>query len=464
MWNFNDWRSGCLYALCLASLSGCGGEDTPNDPGDPSDPSDVNAEVSENITTVVNVSWTTESETRGLVEYGPTPDLGLSTPLEADDATEHRVPLLGLKAETEYFYRVVLDDERASAVASVTTGSLPVDLPVLTGGGEGNDLFTLVPVLGASTAVTMLDPEGEIVWYYQDNRALDFYRARLSVDGKSIVYNAGSVSGDPADNSELVRVSLDGSKSSSTPVPLLAHDFVEHPDGTLGAIVVEYRDVDGTELRGDKIVEVSPDGTQTTVFSVFDCFDPALTMHEEIEHGWTFANALDYDPEEGAYYLGMRNFSSIAKIDRESGECEWVLGTYGALGDTCGAERCFTFASGAARFLHQHQFEIRGNRALVFDNDGSTERESRVLEYELDFDAMVATEVWNYLSDPVVFTFVLGEPTRLENGDTFVNWSAAGQMERVSASGSSLWKVNTEAGYIFAFNTLAKSPYDGSSR
>lgn len=456
MSNSNYLRRCCVFTLCLA-LSACGGDESNGEPGDPSG---VTAELSEHITTVVNVSWTTSSETRGVVEYGPTPDLGSSTPLEADAATEHRLPLLGLKPETEYFFRVTLEDERKSAVSSIVTGSLPVNLPVLTGGDGGeNDLFTLVPVLGSTTAVTMLDPDGDIVWYYEDDRDLDFYRARLSVDGKSIVYNAASVSGDPADNSELVRVSLDGSESSSVAVPLLAHDFVEHPDGTLGAIVVEYRDFEGSELRGDKIVEVSPDGSQTTVFSVWDCFDPALTAHDEIEHGWTFANALDYDPEEDAYYLGMRNFGSIVKVDRSSGRCEWVLGTYGARAGQCGAERCFTFASGSERFWHQHQFEVRGDRVLVFDNDGSTERESRVLEYELDFDSMVATEVWSYLSDPVVFTFVLGEPARLENGDTFVNWSAAGQIERVSASGESLWKVNSEAGFPFGFSTISKSPY-----
>lgn len=451
MSNSNYVRRGCVLLANLASLSACGGG--ADDQGGGSI-SAVTAEVSDHITTVVNVSWETAEETRGQVEFGPTRDLGRSTPLEADAALEHRVPLVGLKAETEYFFRVVLEDGSASDVSSIVTGSLPLDLPILTASGGGNDLFTLVPLLGTTQAVTMLDPDGEIVWYYRDDRALDFYRARLSVDGKSIVYNAGSVSGDPADNSELVRVSLDGSESSSIPVPLLAHDFVEHPDGTFGAIVVEYRDFEGMELRGDTIVEIAPDGTQTTVFSVWDCFDPAEVTGDDVMHGWTFANALDYDPEEQAYYLGMRNFSSIAKVDRKSGECEWVLGYYGST---------FDFASGSERFLHQHQFEIRGNRALVFDNDGSTGRESRVLEYELDFDAMIATEVWSYVADPIVYTFVLGEPKRLENGDTFVNWSAAGQMERVNADGESFWKVNSEAGYVFGFNTLAKTPYDGWS-
>ena len=90
----------------------------------------------------------------------------------------------------------------------------------------------------------------------------------------------------------------------------------------------------------------------------------------------------------------------------------------------CGAT--FTFAPGAARFLHQHQFQVRGNRILVMDNDGSPGNESRVLEYELDLDAKMATQVWSYVADPSVYTFVLGEPMRFDDGSTFVNWSAAG--------------------------------------
>src|SRR5690606_22464641 len=129
---------------------------------------------------------------------------------------------------------------------------------------------------------------------------------------------------------------------------------------------------------------------------------------------------------EQAYYLGMRNFSSIAKIPRATGECAWVFGL---------TARTIGFASGADRFLHQHQFEVSGSRILVFDNEGSIEDESRVLEYEIDFATQEARQVWSYTATPSLFSFVLGEPIRLEGGDTFVNWSAAGQMERVSPAG-----------------------------
>ncbi|HTV18344.1 MAG TPA: aryl-sulfate sulfotransferase [Polyangiaceae bacterium] len=437
-------HGGALLTLCAL---GCG------DSVDPRRPAGVLAEVSPDITTVLNVSWRTDEDSIGYVEYGATEALGQTTPLEETATREHRVSLLGLNADTVYYYRVVTwdgDDAARSSLASARTGDLPIGLPALTHSGEGHDQFTLVPILGATTAVIVIDPKGEIVWYHTDDRELDFYRARLSRDGTSIIYNAASVSGSPADNSELVRVSLDGSSTSSIPVPLLTHDFIEMDDGTLGAIVAEYRDFEGQPLRGDKIVEIAPDGTQTTVWSAWDCFDPAVVQGDTPVQGWMFANALDYDPGEDVYYLGMRNFSSIAKIKRASGECEWVLGLVG---------NTFEFASGSARFLHQHQFQVRGDHILIMDNDGSPGRESRVLEYQLDIAAKVATQVWSYVADPTVYTFVLGEPIRFDDGGTFINWSAAGQMERLTASGEVSWKVNTSAGYAFGFNTLAPSLY-----
>ncbi|HEY6724113.1 MAG TPA: aryl-sulfate sulfotransferase [Polyangiaceae bacterium] len=419
-------------------------------------PSHVEATLSEDIETVVKLAWQTQEPTRGYVEYGTTPEFGLRTPLEADATSAHDALLLGLPQETLIYYRVVSwdgDSAGASESGRIETGRIPGGIPEMEVEGDGHSEFVLVPVLGNTSAVTIINPAGDIVWYHTEDRDLDFYRARLSLDGTSVIYNAASVSGDPAEDSELVKVALDGSETTSIPVPLLAHDFVEFRDGdqtVLAAIVVEYRDVDGNEIRGDKIVEIDAEGEQKTVFSVWDCFDPAVDQGDSGEQGWTFANALDYDSGEDAYYLGLRNFSSIVKVSRATGECEWVLGTTAS---------SFDFASGSARFLHQHQFQVRGDRILVMDNDGALETESRVLEYELDVEAGVATQVWSYVADPSVYTFVLGEPQRFSDGSTFINWSAAGQLERLDENDERVWKLNTRAGYVFGFHQLADTLY-----
>ena len=95
------------------------------------------------------------------------------------------------------------------------------------------------------------------------------------------------------------------------------------------------------------------------------------------------------------------------------------------------------------------------------DNDGAPGDESRVLEYELDFTAKTATPVWSYVANPSLYTFVLGEPVRLADGGTFINWSTAGQMERLDPGGTSVWKLNTDAGFAFGFQTLTTSLYGG---
>lgn len=445
-------RSAYFTGFCWSLLAlGCGGED------ELAPPSDVSAELSD-IATVVRVTWQTSEPSVGYVEYGPTEELGNVTPIEAEATTDHDVTLLGLTASSDYFYRAVTwadGRQSKSPIEQVQTGPLPGGLPQLTLTGSGHDAYTIVPTLGARPAILILDPDGRIVWYHLEDRALDFFRARLSVDGKSLLYNAGSVAGDPADETEIVRVALDGSTTNSIPIPLLAHDFVEHSDGTLAAIVVEYRDFEGAELRGEKIVEIAPDGEETTVFSVWDCFDPEQVTGDAIEQGWTFANALDFDPEQNAYYLGLRNFSSIVRIGRDTGSCDWVLGLYGST---------FEFADGADRFLHQHQFDVTGNHVLILDNDGRTGGKSRVLEYELDFDEQLATQTWSYVSDPPIYTFALGEPSRLDDGDVFVNWSVAGQLERVSADGEARWTLSTGAGVAFGFHTLARSLYPVDAR
>jgi hypothetical protein len=428
-----------------------------SDAANPKRPAQVTAEVSANIATVIKVRWTTDEPTIGYVEYGPTRELELRTPTETVAAPAHEATLLGLTADSDCYYRAVTLDGAAAIpgdIASIRTGVLPNGLPLVTQTGTGQEGFVVVPVIGTNVAVVILNGKGQIVWYWTDERQLDFYRARLSVDGKSLLYNAAKISGTPSDASALVRVALDGSTSSEIPIPLLAHDFVEHPDGTLAAIAVEYRDFEGAQLAGDKIVEVAPDGTQRTAWSTWDCFDPAVTKGDDMQQGWTFANALDYDPAADVYYLGLRNFSSIVRINRQTRTCEWVLGL---------AASTFTFAAGSARFLHQHQFQVRGDHVLLMDNDGAPGNESRVLEYALDLQNQVATEVWSYVASPSLYTFVFGEPLRFDDGSTFINWGAAGQLERLDAAGTSIWQVNTSAGYAFAFHTLADSLYAGAA-
>jgi hypothetical protein len=341
----------------------------------------------------------------------------------------------------------------------VRTGYLPVGVPSFGVEGTGHDEFMVVGTVGRFRSTVILDPDGDIVWYAVDESPLDHYRARLTRDGTGVFYSNANVSGSASADSELVYVSFDGSERRAIPIPLLAHDFVEHPDGTIAALVLEDRDM----VRGNTIVEIDLEGNQTEAWSSWDCFDFETDPGDNSAMGWTFTNALDYDPNEDVYYVGMHNFSSITRVNRATRECEWVLGSTAATID---------FAQGSSSFHHQHQFQVlpdpegRENvfRILVMDNEGPLAFDtSRVVEYEIDLETNIATEVWSFISTPSVYTYVLGEPVRDPNGDTFINWSAAGQLERVTANSETIWKLNAGAGTVFGFHTLAKTLYPANA-
>lgn len=407
----------------------------------------ITAEVvpSADIATVATLVWSSPEAFAGVVRYG-TAERTFEVPFDSSD-TEHETLLLGVPSAAEVTWSVLDDQDTVVGTGTYTTGSLPSELPSLTVTGSGHDQFMLTPLIGATTAAIVLSPEGHIVWYHLDARGLDVYRVRLATDGSGIVYNAATVSGDPAEDSSLVTVSWDGSTSTEVAVPLLSHDFVQLPDGGVGAIGVKFGlGAEGDEVRGDRIVEIGVDGSQTDIWQSWDCFDPTEFTGDDLELGWTFANALDYAPETDSYHLGLRNFSSIVEVDR-TGVCGDVIGgRQPGLSD-------YTFDGG--RFRHQHQFEIQGNRLLVFDNDGAEDGTSRAIEYELDRAAKTATQVWDYTPDPKIYSFVLGDVSRLEDGDTFVAWSVNGQLDRVAADGTREWGVNTPVGYAFGFVTLA---------
>ncbi len=433
-----------IVAVC-PPLASCEGEEA-----DRTQILDLQADVSADVVTVVTVRWETDNPTGCHVEYGPVGERGLETPGDTPDTRVHEQLLLGLPASTEVEYQVQCTEGVVSDVRTVTTGNLPIELPGIAVSGVGHEHYMAVPLIGNTTAATILDPDGNIVWYTIDNRELDIYRVRLAGDGQGVIYNAASVSGDPAEDSEIVRVSFDGSDRTAIPVPLLAHDFVELPDGTLAAIVVEYREFDGEDLRGDQIIEIAPDGTQQVVWSAWDCWDPAEVIGTDTEFGWTWANALDYHPDEDAYYLSIRNFSTIVKIDRSSGECLWGLS---------GAAGTLELDGGSSPFLHEHQFHVLEDTIVVFDNDGAGGTRSRVIEYAYDVDAGTAEEVWSYTPDPSIYSFVLGDVTRMEGGDSLVTWATLGQIQRVTPDQQIGWQLNTDLGYALGFNEVLESLY-----
>ena len=149
----------------------------------------------------------------------------------------------------------------------------------------------------------------------------------------------------------------------------------------------------------------------------------------------------------------IRNFSSIHKIDRSSGQVFWGLGTIG---------NDFSFTEESSVFTFQHNFHILEDAILVFSNE-LTGEDSRVIEYDLDEENLIAHQKWSFTRDPSLDVSVLGDVTRMESGDTHINWSMRGVMDRVSPEGLRQWEVQVSLGSAFGYSSLGylrRFPFD----
>lgn len=392
------------------------------------------------VATVSTVTW--QSDTPSCIEWS-TPDFVRRTPLSA--GPDHRATLWGVPADTVVALRVV--DSSGAALSETqdwTTGLLPDTIPVLDPSGVRDPTgdYVVTSVGGFGYAVVVLDAAGRTVWAWDDPRGYLVARARLSRDRTAILYNAFWMDL-YAELGEIVRVSLDGRTVTTVSVPLQSHDFVELPDGTLASYVLEAREVDGTQYVADKLVEIAPNGTWTTIWNAWDDPTTPFVPPEGGDLTWTHANALDYDDTSDTYQIGLRNLDTILTVARDG----TVLDHFG------GPVSDWTFAEGSVPFDGQHQFALTADRALVFDNGPEDRRASQAIEYALDAQTKTATQIWSYQGEPPTYVFAGGDVHRDRMGATWVTWTTAGQLQRVDADGQVEMQIDAPLGYGVAFTT-----------
>jgi len=420
---------------------------------------DVRAVVSDAMPTVATVEWdiATDGCAGAFVDFGTTDELGLRARAWIDDAGHARALLVGMKPERTYRYRIAevrSGDRRFSAIHELQTGKLArVDVDVVLKVADeagAQRRFVATSLYSSESVAVILDGDGDVVWSHRPDLGWPNHfvtRVRQARIGEWITYNVdgGQAQGlpEPDPTRAIVRVSLDGAREQVLVLPDTHHDFFELGDGTLALLKYDRREVDGHTYIGDAVVEVSPDGSERQVWTVWDYFelDPENVVGPQAS--WSHANAMYYDKDAGAYYVSLRNFDCIVKIDQASGEQLWVLG---------GERSDFALSDGSeALFHHQHQFDLVENGIVVFDNGLVETQDSRAVEYRLDPAVGLATKVWEQHADPPMFCAALGDVDRLDNGNSLVTWSSAGQIEEVSPEGEVIWRVRAELGAAFGF-------------
>jgi hypothetical protein len=287
------------------------------------------------------------------------------------------------------------------------------------------------PGVGRAAAM-ILDRDGAVVWYYVSEQATSM-SARFSEDGLAVVLLLEQTR---ASDAKIVRVPLDGSPITETAAPGGHHDFRELGDGRYAYLAEDLRDIDGTQVKGDRIMEIGPDGSRE-VWDAFDSLDMVPGEGWDMTPAdWTHANGLYWDAEHGRYLLSLYRLRQILSIDEASGAIEWKLGRNGD----------FKFVDDAG-FGPQHAPDLVGDDLLLFDN-AAADSTSRLVQYHLDTAAGTATKTWSWQPTEDQRTFILGDARRLPDGATVSAWGDLDEILAIGADGSVVRRVSLEQGLI----------------
>ena len=368
--------------------------------------------------------------------------------------TPKEITLVGMRSETEYFVQAVasLGDDyiTSSNIETITTGSLPEDISVVTTQMTDPDNmssgFTIFGVHGSDIYSVAVDESGEVVWYYRGElgytEATTLRDITLNDDGNLLVLLHKYVEIITPDGQPIKQI------ENNTGYEFNVHEMIMLPTGNFMSISQESTEVDGVLLRGNGIVEFDQKGELVWYWSPFDHLDttrfPGEQSTQVLSNGalnWTHANALQYIEEQEAIIMSLRNQNQIIKIDHMTGDIIWHLGEEGDFELTHGE---WFYSQHAPTWLPSGHISVYDNGA---DRPGD-DLWSRGVVYELDETTMTASQVWEFRTE--FFTSRFGAVEQLNNGNWLV---AAGGPKNSIHSDAIIYEVTPEEQLVWSLTT-----------
>ncbi|GJM35678.1 MAG: hypothetical protein DHS20C18_46790 [Saprospiraceae bacterium] len=214
-----------------------------------------------------------------------------------------------------------------------------------------------------------------------------------------------------------------------------SHDLIHLPDGSYHLVGYENRTLDLSQLttldgtQGSETANVLGNVLQRfdaqknlefewktlDHFAMEDSYQHAFTQPAYLDHA--HYNSLEID-DDGNYLLSFRHLHEITKINAQTGEVIWHLG---------GKNNQFSFLGDTMQFSTQHDARrIDNGNLTLFDNGAyNSVPIARGIEYQLDEINMTATAVWQFGEPNGLPSLFIGNTTRLNNGNTLINWGGA---------------------------------------
>jgi hypothetical protein len=196
-------------------------------------------------------------------------------------------------------------------------------------------------------------------------------------------------------------------------------------DETLAAKVQGGRAGARGPMFGDYLVEMTTKGETVWEWRSWEHLDPAadcITAPGEPRHEWTHGNTVA-ELDDGNLVVSFRDISTVAIIDRPSGDITWKLG--------------------APPLAQQHApTPLPNGNLLIFDN-GTTRLDtpatfSRVIEV----DPRTSEIVWTYMDRPPIdfYSPYISNAQRLDNGNTLICEGNFGRIFEVTHEGELVWE------------------------
>ena len=415
--------------------------------------------------------------------------------MESSEVTKnHRFELMGLRQDSTYACELhstvsYAKDCANPVLTEVTTPPLDADIPTFTATrNEKLEMSGAYTMFNDSAACIMpdtpfvrliiLDPEANIRWVLPlgDEMDNDFDFALIGED--TVHYGGGwALLAASRDNRGIFSsMTLQGEVLHERHNPDFGEGFNHHseylPNGTyLSSTGKIIEPTDGTRAYTEIAFEIWDPKTQSVSYSwdAQENIDAGRVSYPRSGPGGNHysrtGNALAWvdDALGPAIYVHVYQESVLWRIDRKTKEITHIIGhghdftLISPEGDLLNADEWFYQA---------HAPEFSGDGLVLFHDNGvsrpSGAEYSRVVQYQIDYDAMTVTKLWDW-TEPDWFNVVCGDVDELPNGNVMVTKSYSyciTDQEDVSAlvefepvSGEVVWRMNWDDPERFTYRS-----------
>jgi hypothetical protein len=191
----------------------------------------------------------------------------------------------------------------------------------------------------------------------------------------------------PMDLSEI----FEDGDSNALVIGFIIQEFDENKD-----LLFQWRSWDHLDISG----------------TFLECRDNFLNRFTICDYA--HANSIDADSDT-SLILSTRNLSEITRIHRKTGDIIWRMG---------GKNNEFSFIDDPKAFRGQHTVirQANGNITLLDNGLDSDSLYSRGIEYHVDEKQKTVHLVREFLHDPAVYAYAMGNLQRMEDGRTLIYW------------------------------------------